>query len=55
MVRLVALACGTGAYVVLDHSPEVGGVKVTAETVHSTLDAFVAVVVHGGDELVEEG
>jgi len=52
--RLVALAGGAGADVILDGATETRRVEVPAEAMQRALDALVAVVVNGGDQLVKE-
>lgn len=54
MLGLVPLTRGAGAYEVLDDGAEAGGMDVAAESMKGALDTFMAVVVDGGDDLVEE-
>ena len=52
--RLVALAGGAGADVVLDGATKTRRMEVPAEAMQRALDAFVTVVVNGGDQLVKK-
>ena len=53
VLELVPLAGGAGADVILNHLVKVGRVEVPAEAMERALNTLVAVVVGGGEHLVE--
>jgi len=55
VLGLVALTGGACAHIVLDHSTQVRRGEVTAEALECALDSFVAVIVNGSEESLEEG
>lgn len=55
VLGLVALTGGARAYIVLDHGTQVRRVEVAAEALECALNSFVAVIVDGSEEFLEEG
>lgn len=55
MLRLVALACGARADEVLDDGPHAGEVIIPTQPMESALYAFMTVVVHDSEELLQQG
>ena len=54
MLGLVALTGGTSANKVLHQAPQVGEVEVAAESVYGALDAFMAIIVSGSQDQLQQ-
>ena len=55
VLGLVALTGGARTHIVLDHGTQVRRVEITAEALECVLDSFVAIIVNGSEEFLEEG